>query len=91
MFNYFLLCSTSKYKEGKKIKISLDSHDDNRNCLLKDKEKREFVFLCKNCCAINFINFESIINKDTLKFVKRIEIERKCYKLLDELNRFELN
>ena len=48
-FNYFLLCSTSGCKEGKKFRINLDNYDTNRKCLLTDKEKREFAFLCKNC------------------------------------------
>ena len=89
-FSYFI-CSTNGCKEGKNFKISLDNYDNNENCLLKEKGKREFAFLCKNCCKINFINFKLIINRETLKFIKRIEIERKCYKLLDELNKFELN
>ena len=89
--NYFLVCTTSGCKEGKKFKISLDSYDVNGNCLLKEKEKREFAFLCKNCSEINFINFELIINRETLKFIEIIEIEKKCYKLIDELNKFELN
>ena len=59
--------------------------------MLNEKEKREFAFLCKNCYEINFINFELIINGETLKFIKTIEIEKKCCKLLDELNKFELN
>ena len=90
-FNYFLLCSTSGCKEGKKIRISLHNYDKNGNCLLTDKEKREFAFLCKDCCKINFIKFELIINRETLKFIKRDEIEKQCTKLFDELNKFELN
>ena len=76
-FSYFLICSTNGCKEGKKIKISLDNYDNNGNCLLKEKEKREFAFLCGNCCEINFINFELIINRETLKCIKRIEIKKK--------------
>ena len=89
--NYFLLCSTSRCKEWKNFQRSLDSYGDNGNCLLKDIENRECAFLCKNCRKTSFINFEVIMNSETLKFIIRIEIEKKCYKLLDELNKFELN
>ena len=51
-FNYFLLCSTSGCEEGKKFRINLDNYDKNRKCLLPDKEKREFAFLCKNCVKL---------------------------------------
>ena len=59
--------------------------------LSREKEKREFAFLCKNCCKINFIKFELIINRETLNFIKRIELENRCYKPLDELNKCEWN
>ena len=89
LFNYFLICCTNGCKVGEKFMISSDSYDNNGGCLLKNKEKR--VFLCKNCCEINFITFELIINKETLKFIKKIEIEKKHYKLLEELKKFEIN
>ena len=57
-------------------------------CLLKDIENRECAFLCKNCCKTSFINFEVIINSETLKFIIRMKL---WYRLLDELNKFELN
>ena len=85
--NYFIICSTNGCKVGKKI----DRYDNNGSCSLKKEEKKEFVFLCKICCEINFINFELIINKETLKFIKKIEIQKKHYKLLDEMNKFEIN
>ena len=44
------------------------------------------------CCEINFINFELTINKETLRFIKKIEIvSRKYYNCFDELNKFEIN
>ena len=43
-FNYFLLCSTGEFKAVKKIKISLDSYDDNGNCLFKGKRKKRICF-----------------------------------------------
>ena len=39
IFYYVLLADV---KKEKKFKISLDSHDDNRNCLLKKKENLYF-------------------------------------------------
>ena len=89
-FSYFVIYSTNDCKVGKNFKVSLNSYDNNGNCLLKE-EKKEFAFLCKKCCEINFINSDLIINKETLKFTKKIEIEKKYHKVLDEFNKFEIN
>ena len=90
----FLSVPPMVVKKEKKIKISLDNYDNNGNSLLKEKEKREFAFLCGNCCEINFINFELIINRETLKCIKELKLKKlldELNKLLDELNKFELN
>lgn len=34
------------------------------------KEKKEFSFLCINCCNISSINFDVIANRETIKLIK---------------------
>ena len=33
-------------------------------------EKKEFLFLCKNCCIISSINFDVAANKETIQLLK---------------------
>ena len=75
-FNYHLICSSSGCQEGKKFKIPLDKCNDDSNCLLAVKEKKEFSFLFKNCCIINTINFNVIANREAIKLIKGRKLEK---------------
>ena len=76
IFNYHLICSSRGCQEGKKFKVPLDKYNDDGNCLLTVKEKKEFLFLCKNCCIINTINFNVIANRETIKLIKGRKLEK---------------
>ena len=67
-FNYYLLCSSHEFQEGKNVAI--DKHSDDSNCLLTPKEKKEFWFLCIKCCIINSISFDIAANKETIQLLK---------------------
>ena len=76
IFNYHLICSSRGCQEGKNFKVPLDKYNDDGNCLLTVKEKKEFLFLCKNCCIINTINFNVIANRETIKLIKGRKLEK---------------
>ena len=56
--------------QGKNFKVPLNEYDDNGNCLLTEKEEKEFSFLFMNCCIINSVNFDVAANQETIKLLK---------------------
>ena len=70
-FSYTLVCSCKKYY--KTIKIALSCFDDEGNCSLTEQEKLDgkWRFFCFDCEKINSTDFCKIINKTTVKFLKR--------------------
>ena len=45
-FNYYLTCLSPSSQEGKNFKIALNKYTDDGPCLLTEKEKKEFSFIC---------------------------------------------
>ena len=80
-FNYYLTCLSPSSQEGKNFKIALNKYTDDGPCLLTEKEKKEFSFICIKCYLINSVNFDVIANKETIRLVKSGRI-RTCGNIL---------
>ena len=52
IFNYHLICSSRGCQEGKNFKVPLDKYNDDGNCLLTVKEKKEFCFCVKTVVSL---------------------------------------
>ena len=56
----------------------LNKYGEDGSCLLTEKEKKEFSFVCIKCYKINSINFDEIANRETIKLMKSGRITKCC-------------
>ena len=72
-FIYTKLCACKK--DLKNFKIFLSNYDESGVSILSDEEKSKFSFPCKFCNSLNQINFNTIFNEYTVRFLKRKAID----------------
>ena len=63
-FNYYLTCRSPSCQEVKNFKVALNKYTDDGSCLLTEKEKKEFLFICIKCCINSSVNFNAIANEE---------------------------
>ena len=68
-FNFTKICSTCN-GDMKTFKIPLSAYNKNGQCILTEKEKEKFDFVCMVCGSHNPLNFLSICNKYSTNFKK---------------------
>ena len=71
-FNYTIVCEKCK-KNYQQIKVPLSIFDNDGNCSLTDQEKLSdhWSYFCFVCLKKNTIDFEKVVNKNTILFLKR--------------------
>ena len=63
-------------KDLKNFKILLSYYDESGRCILSNKEKNKFLFICTFFNSFNQINFDKICNKYTVRMLKNLLIAR---------------
>ena len=87
-FIYTKLCVCKK--DLKNFKIFLSMYDESGVSILSDEEKSKFSFTCKFCNSLNQINFNTICNEYTVRFLKRKAIDRQIEEKVNEMLQINL-
>ena len=87
-FIYTKLCVCKK--DLKNFKIFLSMYDESGVSILSDEEKSKFSFTCKFCNSLNRINFNTICNEYTVRFLKRKAIDRQIEEKVNEMLQIKL-
>ena len=82
-FIYTKLCVCKK--DLKNFKIFVSNYDESGVSILSDEEKSKFSFTCKFCNLLSQINFNTICNEYTVRFLKRKTIHRQIEKKVKEM------
>ena len=77
-------------KNLKNFKIFLLNYDESGESILLDEEKSKFSFTCKFCNLLNRINFNTICNEYTVRFLKRKAIDRQIEEKVNEMLQINL-
>ena len=86
-FIYSKLCICKK--DLKNFKIFLLNYDESGVCILSE-EKRNFSFTCTFCNSLNQLNFDTICNEQTVRFLKRKAIDRQIEEKVNEMLQIKL-
>ena len=70
-FIYTLTFKKIRYNHIESFKINLSCFDSNARCLLSVTEKDKYSFVCSNCKIFNFVNFDIIVNKYTIEYLRK--------------------
>ena len=75
--NYFIYSKICVCKKDfKNFKILLSYCDESGSCILSNKEKNKFSFICTFFNSFNQTNFDEICNKYTVRMLKNLLIAR---------------
>ena len=66
------------------------NYDKSGVSILLDEEKSKFSFTCKFCNSLNRINFDTICNEYTVRFLKRKAIDRQIEEKVNEMLQINL-
>ena len=87
-FIYTIICICKK--DLKNFKIFLSNYDESGVSILSDEEKSKFSFTCKFCNSLNRINFNTICNEYTVRFLKRKEIDSQTEEKVNKMLQINL-
>ena len=87
-FIYTKLCVCKK--DLKNFKIFLLMYDESGVSILSDEEKSNFSWTCKFCSLLNQLNFDTICNEQTVRFLKRKAIDRQIEEKVNEMLQIKL-
>ena len=89
--NYLIYSKICVCKKDLKIfKILLSYYDESSWCILLNKEKNKFLFICTFCNSFNQINFDEICNKYTVRMLKNLSIARQIQEKEKEMLQKEM-
>ena len=87
-FFYTKLCVCKK--DLKNFKIFLLSYNESGVYILSNEEKKHFSFTSTFCNSLNQLNFDTICNEQTVRFLKRKAIDRQIEEKVNEMLQIKL-